>query len=1167
MRRNQIVLLLTGVLALMTTAAANAQVVINEVLQNPEGSSDETWEYIELYGRPGMDLTGYAIMVIKGGRDLDDNGVFDVGEEVPEIDEAFSLDGLSLGANGFLVLYNDTGGFSNLIDLNLIDPAATIASFNATHIPSTDVAGKLGNDGSSTYVLVRKRFDHSINGSGQSVYGPDYAVRKDVRHDVNADGVVDFGTEVNLINTFEPAMRVEPYQMVDDLAWSHDNGREYHRDPQFEIEETPGFNPDMVSRLRNYLSNPQRGYATRGNAGGPFTIQQTSIADESFIYGEMTTSFPGPGFFEYTTATDPVSGYIRTKAPTDPAATPYSGSCDPEPDNQPNPGCAASAGGAYHMTDLAFVGFKLTPGTFNDHPTDANLRQFRFVHGDFNNDGQINQIDRRLIEDRVGRTLDDTEPATYDPTPGQPLSGDEVAYDRYLRQGVEFQLVLHMREMDTDDGPGGTNAEDVTQDDVAAFLALCPVCGNVGTPPAVRITEYLYSGLGGEFVEFTNLSGGPVDLTGWSYSDNARLAGHVDLSAFGVVQDGESVVLTEIDRALFAVRWGLSGVKIIGDVTVNLSRNDEINLYDASGNLANRLTYGDQDFPGSIRTQRFSGWPCDTAVGANAIANWRLSLIGGDAQSSFFSSAGDVGSPGSFALSDCSTTIAVGACCTAGICASGPGITQAFCQQTGGIYQGDDVSCGSVTCPQPSNAVVRITEYMYSSPGGEFIEITNMGATPVDMTGWSYDDSARIVGAFSLSAFGTLAAGESAVITDADAAAFRTFWGLAGSVKVIGNLGLAGVGNNLGRNDEINIFDASGAVVDRLTYGDENFPGTVRTQNASGWPCNFAVGANDITGWVLSAVADAQGSVTLGGATGRPGSFTLAPCAGGDPIGACCNLDGTCNDALTQVVCESGGGTWQGADTLCANVQCSQPSGPMMRITEWMYSPVGTAGEFVEFTNIGATPVDMTGWSYDDDSRIPTTVSLSAFGVVAPGESVILAESDATVFRTEWGLAATVKVIGLNGTNLGRNDEINLFDATNTLVDRLTFGDQLIPGSIRTQGATGWTCLENLGANDVITWQLSVVADAQNSIAATGGDVGNPGSYVQAPCVTQCCPGDQDEDYAITIGDIPGFVNCVLGNTPVGDCGCSDMNGDSVMNGLDIGLFAAVLVNSPGACP
>lgn len=1165
MQRNRYLSFFAGLFAMSLAASANAQVVINEVLQNPEGSADETWEYVELYGRPGMDLTGYAIMCIKGGRDLNDNGVFDPGEELPEIDEAFSFDGLQLGANGFLVLYNDTGGFSNLIDLNLIDPAATVVGFTAAHVPSTDTPGKLGNDGSSTYVLVRKRYDHSIDINGQSVYGPDYAVRKDVRMDVNADGVIDFGTEVNSIGSGEPAMKVDPYQMVDDFAWSHDNGREYHRDPQNEIKETPGFNPDMVSRLRYFIANPQLGYATKGISGLPFEIYQTSISDESFIYGEMVTSFPGPGFFEYTTVLDPTTGYIRTKTPTDPNATAYDGSCDPEPDDLSNPGCVA-AGGAYRMTDRAFAGFKLTPGTFNDHPTDTSFRQFRFVHGDFNSDGQINQIDRRLIEDRVGKALDDTEPATYDPTPNLPLSGDEVGYDRYVQQGVEFQLVLQMREMDLDDGPGGTNADAVTQDDVNAFLALCPVCGNAGTPEAVRVTEYMYSGNGGEFIEFTNLSGAAVDMTGWSFSDSAQLPGSVDLTAFGVVQNGESVILTEDDAALFAVQWNIIGTKVIGNLSMNLGRTDEINLYNASGVLADRLTYSDQNFPGTIRTQRFSGWPCQSAVGANDIANWRNSLIGGDAQGSFFSSTGDVGNPGSFVSSDCTSTIPGGACCTAGVCASGVTITQAFCQQTGGIYQGDGVDCANVTCPQPSGAIVRITEYAYSIPGGEFIEITNMGVSPVSMTGWSFDDSARIVGAFDISSLGTLAAGESAVITESDATAFRTFWSLPGTVKVVGNLGVSS-GNNLGRNDEINIFDAAGVVVDRLTYGDEAFPGTIRAQNATGWPCNDALGMNDISGWVLSSVGDAQGSVTTAGATGRPGAYVLAPCTGGDPIGACCNTNGTCDDGLTQLVCETGGGTWQGAGTLCINTSCPQPTGPMVRITEWMYGPVGTAGEFVEFTNVGSTPIDMAGWSYDDDSRIAGTVSLTAFGVVAPGESVILAESDAAIFRTQWNLSASVKIIGLNGTNLGRNDEINLFDAGNALVDRLSFGDQTFPGSIRTQGITGWTCFDNLGANDVLGWQLSVVGDEQSSFAATGGDVGNPGSYAAVPCEVQCCPGDANGDASIGTDDIPGFVSCVLGNTPFENCGCADMNVDGIMNGKDVGLFAATLVNNAGACP
>lgn len=159
-------------------------------------------------------------------------------------------------------------------------------------------------------------------------------------------------------------------------------------------------------------------------------------------------------------------------------------------------------------------------------------------------------------------------------------------------------------------------------------------------------------------------------------------------------------------------------------------------------------------------------------------------------------------------------------------------------------------------------------------------------------------------------------------------------------------------------------------------------------------------------------------------------------------------------------------------------------------ITEWMYA----GDEFFELTNTSASPIDLTGWSYDDDSRTPGVVSLSSFGVVAPGESVIVAEVPAGEFRTRWGLSAVVKILGGNTTNLGRNDEINIFDNNNALVDRLTFGDQNIPGTIRTQNISGFTTPEFYGTNDVSRWQLSVVGDVLNSQqSATGGFVANPG--------------------------------------------------------------------------
>jgi hypothetical protein len=164
-----------------------------------------------------------------------------------------------------------------------------------------------------------------------------------------------------------------------------------------------------------------------------------------------------------------------------------------------------------------------------------------------------------------------------------------------------------------------------------------------------------------------------------------------------------------------------------------------------------------------------------------------------------------------------------------------------------------------------------------------------------------------------------------------------------------------------------------------------------------------------------------------------------------------------------------------------------------VRITEYMYS--GTDGEFVEFTNFGTGAIDLAGWSYDDNSQTPGVFVLS--GVLAAGESLVITESDAEIFRTAWGLSASVQILGGYTNNLGRSDEVNLFNATGDLADRLTYSDQLFAGSIRTQGASGNP--GNIGANDILSWQLSAIGDAFGSVASTGGDIGNPGVLIPAP--------------------------------------------------------------------
>lgn len=176
-----------------------------------------------------------------------------------------------------------------------------------------------------------------------------------------------------------------------------------------------------------------------------------------------------------------------------------------------------------------------------------------------------------------------------------------------------------------------------------------------------------------------------------------------------------------------------------------------------------------------------------------------------------------------------------------------------------------------------------------------------------------------------------------------------------------------------------------------------------------------------------------------------------------------------------------------------------------MRITEWMYS--GVAGEFVEFTNLGSTPIDLTGWSFDDDRALPGSFPLTALGVVQPGASVVITEADAAAFATAWSLPAGSAVLGgLGGVgapgsnNLGRSDQIHLFNATGELVDVLYFGDQTYPGTIRTQNRSGQAPCASIGQNAVAGWQLSTAGDAYGSVSAVGGDVGSPGRYLPAPC-------------------------------------------------------------------
>ena len=164
----------------------------------------------------------------------------------------------------------------------------------------------------------------------------------------------------------------------------------------------------------------------------------------------------------------------------------------------------------------------------------------------------------------------------------------------------------------------------------------------------LRVTEYLYSGTDGEFVELTNTSAAPIDLTGWSLDDSSATPGTFDLSPAGILQPGSCLVITEAPPAAFASAWGLSGVKILGSNSVaKLGRNDALHVFDASGALVDRLAYGDEDYPGTHRANDVSGRACASNLGLDDIESWSPSTTG-DGSGTFQSSGGDSGSPGTW---------------------------------------------------------------------------------------------------------------------------------------------------------------------------------------------------------------------------------------------------------------------------------------------------------------------------------------------------------------------------------------------------------------------------------------------------------------------------------------------------------------------------------------
>ena len=196
---------------------------------------------------------------------------------------------------------------------------------------------------------------------------------------------------------------------------------------------------------------------------------------------------------------------------------------------------------------------------------------------------------------------------------------------------------------------------------VTTLAALAAVTVAAQAAPQIKVTEIMYTGLFGEFVEITNTGDAAEDMTGWSFSDNSRTPDETSIAGIGTLDAGEVAVITEVSDAIFIQAWytepgktALAASNIVENNVANLGRSDEVNIYNASDVLVDRVTYNDQTSNGP-RTEDVSAVPKSTwnFTSANMGTDWVLSTdstVTGEWKAGVSGASGPTGSPGVLVL-------------------------------------------------------------------------------------------------------------------------------------------------------------------------------------------------------------------------------------------------------------------------------------------------------------------------------------------------------------------------------------------------------------------------------------------------------------------------------------------------------------------------------------
>ncbi len=359
----------------------------------------------------------------------------------------------------------------------------------------------------------------------------------------------------------------------------------------------------------------------------------------------------------------------------------------------------------------------------------------------------------------------------------------------------------------------------------------------------------------------------------------------------------------------------------------------------------------------------------------------------------------------------------------------------------------DDTSVGStpdasanftlnVTPVTSGASALRITEVAPWSSGNsaiaaDWFELTNTGATALDITGWKMNDSAASFGsAGPLTGITSIGAGESVIFVDGSAKppVFIAHWfgATAPAGFQIGYYGGPGLSTG---GDSVTIYDAGGTLRCRVDFGTSTpAPGPYRTFDNT-------AGLNNATITVLSTLG-ANGAFTASATAneiGSPGSASL----GSTPLVSIVATDATAAEAGTDP------GTFRisrtGSTTSAMTVILSIATGSG-QATSGDYTPALTSPATIpagaSFIDLTITPVDDTSvegsetvtitlgdtGSYDVGSPATATVTINDNDVNLPPTAVVFSNTVPTLVENT-STAADVRAADIsitddgNGTN------------------------------------------------------------------------------------------------------------------------------------------------------